>query len=192
MDKFYKKLDFSEIMVFSPKIHSDKRGIFFENLNFNKLSTCCGFKFKTIQENISISHKNVIRGLHFQKGENVQKKIISVMSGSIIDVIVDIRPNSTNFGKWINYLIDDKKNESIFIPAGFAHGFLTLSDCTKISYKVDKPYDRISECSIKWNDKSIGINWPVKFPILSEKDKESLGFEENLNLKNFDSFSKFI
>ena len=185
MNERVKHLNFSEIIVLNPKKYKDNRGCFFENFNSSIFEEETGISFNIIQENISFSKKNVLRGLHFQKGKFTQKKLISVIKGKILDVIVDIRPKSTNFGKWISYILDDLKNESLYIPEGFAHGFLSLDQDTKISYKVDKPYNKESECSILWNDKFIGVNWLCKKPILSNKDKEALSFSENHRLKNF-------
>ena len=185
MEKQFKVLNFPEILVFTPKKFLDIRGVFFENFNSNVFTKQTQIIFEIVQENVSFSHKNVLRGLHFQKGNNAQSKLISVIKGSILDVIVDIRSNSKNFGKWISYSLDDKNKESIYIPSGFAHGFLALEDLTKISYKVDKTYNQSSECSILWNDKSIAVDWPSSNPILSEKDGNALSFEKNYKMNNF-------
>ena len=185
MDKQFKILSFNEIIIFTPKKHIDKRGVFFENFNLYNFAQQTGITFSVMQENVSFSNKNVLRGLHFQKGNNAQSKLVNVTSGSILDVIVDIRINSKNFGKWISYVLDNKSNESIFIPSGFAHGFLALDNYTKISYKVDKVYNKDSECSIIWNDPKCMIDWSLNNPILSDKDKNALTFEENYKAGNF-------
>ena len=185
MKKKFNLLSFPEIIVFTPKKYFDNRGVFFESFNAYAFSKQAGIVFEVLQENSSVSHANVLRGLHFQKGKHAQSKLIQVLKGKIRDIIVDIRPNSKNFGKWISYIIDDKLNESIYIPAGFAHGFWVLENHTKLSYKVDKLYDKNSECSIIWNDKKIMIEWEKKMPILSEKDKNALSFEENHKKNNF-------
>ena len=185
MDEQYKQLVFPEIIVFMPKTFSDIRGMFYENFNYISFTKNTGISFDVIQENISCSKKNVLRGLHFQKGKHAQSKLVNVIKGSILDVIVDIRENSKNFGKWLSYRLDDVSKESIYIPEGFAHGFLSMSKSTKISYKVNKPYNKSSECSIAWNDKDILINWPCKKPILSSKDKLALSFKKNYETNNF-------
>ena len=172
-------------MILKPLKYFDNRGFFFENFNIEDFKSKTGILFNVSQENISFSKNNVLRGLHFQKGEFKQSKLISVIKGKIFDVIVDIRPNSDNFGKWLSYILDDENDESIFIPSGFAHGFLSLANNTKISYKVDKPYNKEAECSIIWNDVDICIDWKCPNPILSEKDKGSLTLDENLKLNNF-------
>ncbi len=185
MNKLFKKLNLSNVLVFSPKKIYDNRGSFFENFNNNLLLSENNFNFKIVQENISISKKHVLRGLHFQKHPFSQGKIISVMKGKILDVFVDIRPASRNFSKWESYILDDELNESLFIPEGFAHGFLGLSDINIVSYKVNNNYNPKFECSILWNDKTLNINWPINDPILSSKDRNSISFQENLNQNNF-------
>ncbi len=184
MDKQYKKLVFPEVIVFKPKKFSDLRGEFFENFNYKKFKKNTGISFDVMQENISLSKKNVIRGLHFQKGKHAQSKLINVIKGSILDIVVDIRKSSKNFGKWLSYKLDDVNNESIYIPEGFAHGFLSMSKSTKISYKVNKPYNKFSECSIIWNDKDLSINWNCTKPLLSSKDKLALTFKKNYEINN--------
>ena len=179
------RLNFPDVIVLSPLKQYDKRGCFYESYNFNTFKKETGVSFHVVQENISFSKKNVLRGLHFQKGEHAQAKLISVIRGKILDIVVDIRPKSLNFGKWISYILDDLKNESIFVPAGYAHGFLSLENDTKISYKVDRHYNKGSECSVIWNDIDVHINWPCKKPILSDKDRNSLTFNENYKLNNF-------
>lgn len=186
MNSQFKKLAFPEIIVYQPLKFFDSRGVFFENFNEDKFKKQNGFTFNVIQENISFSRKNVLRGLHFQRGSYAQGKIINVYFGKILDIIVDIRPQSKNFGKWISYILDEENHESIYIPAGFAHGFLALNNYNKISYKVDRMYDKKSECSIIWNDEKLNINWNVDNPILSEKDKNALSFEDNDMKSNFE------
>ena len=185
MDSQFKSLKLPEVIVFTPNKIFDNRGFFYENFNSNFFAKNNNFIFEVLQENISFSKKNVLRGLHFQKGKHAQSKLIQVLKGKILDVIVDIRPHSKNFGKWVSYILDDKENQSIFIPNFFAHGFLVLSDNAQISYKVDKLYNFNSECSILWNDKNIMIDWPIKNPILSEKDSNAISLHDNLNNKNF-------
>lgn len=172
MENKFKKLEIEDIFVFKPNKFKDQRGYFFENFNFLEFKKIIGFDFNIIQENISCSQENVIRGLHFQSGKNAQSKLVTVLNGRILDVMVDVRIGSKSFGKWTSYYLDDKTNENIFIPAGFAHGFLALQNETVISYKVDKPYNKDSECCLLWNDKDININWPVTDPLLSSKDRE--------------------
>ena len=185
MNYQFKTLELPEVIVFMPEKFFDERGFFYESFNSFKFTKETGKIFNILQENISLSKKNVLRGLHFQKGEHQQSKLIHVEKGRILDVIVDIRPGSKNFRKWISYELDDNINESIFIPRGFAHGFLTLEDFTKISYKVDNLYNKNSECSISWNDPELMIDWQSINPILSKKDMIAISFEENFQKNNF-------
>ena len=176
MENRFVRLSIKDVLVFKPRIFEDERGYFFENFNYCDFYKFSGKKFKIIQENISLSKKNVVRGLHFQKGQYAQSKLISVLNGKIIDVVVDIRPRSKTFGQWISYMLTAKNNESLFVPAGFAHGFLSLADYTRISYKVDKPYKRDYECCLLWNDKSVNISWPIANPLISDKDLKGKKF----------------
>ena len=123
--------------------------------------------------------------MHFQKSPYSQSKIVSVIQGRIFDVIIDLRPKSPYFSKWESYILDDKLNETIYVPQGFAHGFLTLEDDCIVSYKVDNIYSPENECSIIWNDYKLKIDWPISNPILSKKDSSAFTFEENLNSNNF-------
>tara|TARA_B110000503_G_C7129287_1_gene406119 strand:- start:99 stop:665 length:567 start_codon:yes stop_codon:yes gene_type:complete len=185
MNKKLKSLDIEDIIVHTPIIYYDSRGSFYENFNFPDFSRLSGYKFNIVQENVSYSKKNTLRGLHFQKYPFSQSKIVNVVKGSILDVIVDIRPSSSTFSKWVSYILDDTSKESLFVPNGFAHGFLALEKETIVSYKVDRPYNLNSECSIIWNDKILGIDWTILKPFLSLKDQEALTFEENNNLNHF-------
>ena len=123
--------------------------------------------------------------MHFQKQPHAQSKLVTVLKGSVLDVIIDIRTNSKTFGKSLSYKLDDIKKESIFVPKGFAHGFAALEDNTILSYKVDNLYNLSSECSINYNDKILDINWPSAKSIISKKDQEAITFEENIKLNNF-------
>ena len=178
-------LNLPDVFVFIPKKYEDQRGLFFENFNYFKFFEKKKLEFKIVQENISYSKRNVLRGLHFQKKPYSQSKIISVIKGKILDVIVDIRVDSPTFSKWVSYVLDDKANETIYIPSGFAHGFLALEDECVVSYKVDAKYNPENERSIIWNDKTLNINWTTINPLLSKKDRGALSFHQNFELDNF-------
>ena len=134
-------LNLPDVFVYTPQKYEDKRGLFFENFNYFNIFEKKNLEFKIIQENISHSKKNVLRGLHFQKKPYSQSKIISVIKGKILDVIVDIRVGSPTFSKWVSYVLDDKANQTIYIPSGLAHGFLALEEECIVSYKVDVEYN---------------------------------------------------
>ena len=154
----------------------DKRGYFFEILNNKNISK--EIKIKNFKQlNLSFSKKNVLRGLHYQL-KNSQGKLITVIKGEIFDVMIDLRNNSKTFGKVFSKVIRDKDNNQVWIPKGFAHGFLALSDETIVIYHVSEYFDSKNERTILWNDKTLNIKWPIKKPLLSKKDQngKSLDF----------------
>tara|TARA_B100000401_G_scaffold392600_1_gene299979 strand:- start:42 stop:587 length:546 start_codon:yes stop_codon:yes gene_type:complete len=164
---------FDEVKIIKPEIFHDTRGYFFESFNQAELQQIVNRQIHLIQENNSSSKKNVIRGLHYQVSPFQQAKLIRVIKGEIFDVVVDIRKNSINFGKWVGVTLSEFNKNQIWIPEGFAHGFLTLSDKAEIIYKTNNYYEPKSERTIKWNDPDIDIKWPLNNePILSERDQK--------------------
>ena len=169
-----------DIKIILPKTFEDNRGSFFENYNKKKFDEKINQKISFVQDNCSISNKNVLRGLHYQLPPFDQSKLISVQKGEIFDVAVDIRRSSSSFGKWVGYYLSEKNKKSIWIPKGFAHGFLVISPIAKVLYKTDNFYNKNSERSIIWNDSQLNINWPLKgLPIQSIKDKNANKFGES-------------
>ena len=163
-----------EVMIFEPTVFEDERGFFFEsfNKNFFQKSICSQIEF--VQDNHSKSSKGVLRGLHYQLNPFAQGKLVRVVSGAVFDVAVDIRASSKNFGKWVGILLSAKNKKQFWIPAGFAHGFLTLSDNTEFLYKTTNFYNKGSERSIKWNDPDLNIDWGIDVkPIISVKDQDA-------------------
>ena len=158
-------------LIIKSNIFKDKRGYlretFRNNLFYNKR-----FPFDVM----SFSKKNVLRGLHIQSNKS-QAKIITVTYGKIFDVVVDLRKKSKNFGKYFSIIISDKSDFSLYIPAGFAHGFMCLSKTCSVNYKCSNYRDAYSEKTLNWDDKTINIKWPHKKPILSDKDKNALNLE---------------
>ncbi|GGI56279.1 dTDP-4-dehydrorhamnose 3,5-epimerase [Winogradskyella haliclonae] len=158
--------------VLKPKIFEDQRGYFFESYNQKKFKELTGIDVNFIQDNQSKSSKGVLRGLHFQKGEFAQAKLVRVVKGSVQDVVVDLRPKSKTFGNYFSIELSEKNNTQLFIPKDFAHGFLVLEDDTIFSYKCNNYYNKQSETGIIYNDIDLNINWKeigVKYK-LSEKD----------------------
>ncbi len=153
----------------------DNRGIVFENFNQKDYSKI-GIKNKFVQDNISVSNKNVVRGLHYQKLKP-QGKLISVIKGKIFDVAIDIRKNSNTFGKHQSFILSDKNSRQLWIPKDFAHGFLSLTSETIVNYKCTDFYDPKDQNTIIWNDKDLKIRWPIKNPIISKKDKDGIYFK---------------
>jgi len=163
----------ADVFLIEPNIFKDSRGLFFESFNQLELSRQIAREIHFIQDNHSLSFRNVIRGLHYQK-DRPQAKLISVTKGEIFDVAVDIRPKSHSFGQWVGHILSAENKLQMFIPEGFAHGFLTLSENSQVHYKVNAPYVPEDERSIIWNDKILNIAWPLtEAPILSDKDKQA-------------------
>ena len=179
---------FNDVLLIKNNIFDDSRGFFVELFNL-KVFKDKKIPYKFVQDNLSFSlKKNTIRGLHYQKPPFEQSKLISLISGSIQDVFIDIRPGSRNFGKYKSIILD-QSGDSLYIPKGYLHGFCTLSDDTIIKYKVDNSYNKNSEIGICWDDEFLNINWNLSTdnPILSEKDSNLLSWEEfidNLELIN--------
>jgi dTDP-4-dehydrorhamnose 3,5-epimerase len=157
-----------DVKIIELDIFHDERGHFFESFNRSKfldLGLSCEFE----QDNQSFSKQGVLRGLHFQTGEFAQGKLVRVISGRVLDVAVDIRKDSATFGKWEFFDLSGLENKMVYIPEGFAHGFLALEDSI-FSYKCTKGYNKSSESGIIWNDPSLGITWPKMNYLISEKD----------------------
>jgi len=165
-----KTTNFETVLIMKPTIFKDKRGYFYESFNYDKLNEYVGH-FDIAQINVSKSTSNVLRGLHFQKPPYTQAKIVEVISGVILDVIVDIRTDSKTFGEHQSFVLDDVHKEQLFIPRGFAHGFVVLSNQAKFQYKVDNSYAPEYDTGIRFDDKELGIDWEIQNPIVSDKDK---------------------
>ncbi|KJJ83544.1 dTDP-4-dehydrorhamnose 3,5-epimerase [Candidatus Omnitrophus magneticus] len=167
----FERSEIPGVIVTVTKQIEDSRGFFqevYKNSDFKK----AGINGHFGQFNISVSRKNVLRGLHYQLNPNAQGKLINVIDGEIFDVAVDIRKDSPCYGKWTGLILSDKNKKMLYVPEGFLHGFCVLSDTAKIIYFCTSEYSKKFERGIIWNDPSIGINWPVKKPILSEKDEQ--------------------
>lgn len=161
-----------DVVIFEPRIFTDDRGYFFETYN-EKLFNDNGIAAKFVQDNQSKSSYGVIRGLHFQKGEHAQAKLVRVLQGSVLDVAVDLRAGSETYGKYVAVELSDVNNLQLFIPRGFAHGFSVLSRTAVFAYKCDNLYCKESEGGIDCSDPDLGIDWqiPAEDRVLSEKDK---------------------
>ena len=160
-----------DLLIISPTIIRDNRGYFLESYNKNTLASFLNDDF--VQDNESMSKKNVLRGLHFQKPPHSQGKITRVITGSVLDVAVDLRKGSPTYGKHFKHILSAENKIQLYIPEGFAHGFLVLEDDTIFSYKCTTYYHKDSEDSILWNDPSLNIIWDINDPIISEKDKNA-------------------
>lgn len=157
--------------IIEPRVFNDARGYFFEAWKKEEFEENVG-KVEFIQDNESKSSFGVLRGLHYQKGDASQAKLVRVIKGRVLDVAVDIRKSSPTFGQHVMVELSDENKRQFFIPRGFAHGFLVLSDEAIFTYKVDNPYAPTQEAGIRWNDEELGIQWPIdpKLVVTSEKD----------------------
>lgn len=161
------------VVIFTPKKHEDARGFFFESFNRQDFEKATGVIPEFVQDNHVLSKKGVLRGLHYQLPPFAQGKLVRVTSGAIFDVAVDLRRNSPAFGKWTGEILSAENGRQMWIPEGFAHGYLALTDNTECLYKVTAFYAPEAECTIAWNDPTIEIGWPEGIsPILSEKDQQ--------------------
>lgn len=162
-----------DILLFKKKVHTDERGSLTEIYVQDLINKKLGFNFKVLQENCVISQKNVIRGMHFQRPPHSQGKLISVLQGMIHDVIVDIRKESKNYLKTYQFQLSEANQRVLFIPKGFAHGYLTISKSSTVVYKIDSYYNKKFELGLNCFDKNLNINWPISKEelIINERDK---------------------
>lgn len=175
----YKETEIKGVWVIEPKVFSDQRGYFFEAWKQEEFEKHIG-KVTFVQDNESCSSYGVLRGLHYQKGEYSQAKLVRVIKGKVLDVAVDIRKDSPTFGKYVMVELSEDNKRQLFIPRGFAHGFVVMSETAIFTYKVDNIYAPQHEASIKWNDETIGIKWPIPSSdvLTSEKDTNGKSLKE--------------
>jgi len=177
----FKEGSLDGVIIIEPDLFPDARGVFFEvykNSIFKDRVTEAQF----VQDNFSFSKKNVLRGLHFQMGPMQQGKLVMAMHGKIWDVVVDIRRGSPGFGKWESYELSAENRKMLYIPPGFAHGFLALTDDVSLFYKCTQEYSPAHDAGIRWNDPELNIPWPAADPIVSEKDKNLPMLKEVMKL----------
>ncbi len=181
----YIKTDIEGVWVIEPKVFKDARGYFFEAWKQDEFDSHIGKHVSFIQDNESKSSYGVLRGLHYQKGEYSQAKLVRVIKGKVVDVAVDIRKSSPTFGKYVAVELSEDNKRQLFIPRGFAHGFVVLSEEAIFTYKVDNVYAPTHEASIRWDDPTIAIQWPIdtKDVLTSEKDLKAANL---LNAELFD------
>lgn len=165
-----------EVKIIEPKVFGDERGFFLETFQAKRYRDEAGINLEFVQDNYSRSSKGVLRGLHFQK-KNPQGKLVRVVRGEVYDVAVDIRRQSPTFGRWVGTVLSEQNKRQFWVPPGFAHGFLVLSDCADFEYKCTDYYDPSDEGCLLWNDESLAIDWPIDTPLLSNKDQAGMSFE---------------
>ena len=171
------KLKFPEVLLLEPEIFEDERGLFYESFNQNKFEEATGKKIFFVQDNFSKSKKNTLRGMHYQLPPMAQGKLVSVLQGEIFDVVVDLRSSSKTLGGFVCQELSALTKQQLWVPEGFAHGFLVISDFAEVMYKTTNFYNPNLERSIVWNDSDLSINWPNHSDILlSDKDKKASSF----------------
>lgn len=166
------------LIVIKPKVFKDDRGYFYESFNQKSFENAIGKKIDFVQDNQSLSQQNVVRGLHFQQQPFAQAKLVRVIQGAVLDVAVDIRKNSPTFGQHYKCELTADNHLQMFIPEGFAHGFLTLQPNTLFIYKCSNYYNKPSEGCLRWNDPDLNINWGIDEPLVSEKDNQGEFFKQ--------------
>ena len=178
------KVKNSDLLIFSPETFEDQRGYFFESFNQNRFENLSKQKFVFVQDNESKSKKGTLRGFHYQLGPFTQSKLVRVIDGEVLDVVVDVRKTSKNFGKHWSFKISSENKKQLFIPKGYAHAFLTLSDTAIFSYKVDNYFSPDHDRTIIWNDDIIQVDWGFNEQniIISDKDKNGIKFSDAVYL----------
>jgi len=166
----FQPLEIPEVILIEPEVHTDERGFFIQFYNESAFRTA-GIPQEFIQDNHSHSKKKVLRGLHFQIAPKVQGKLVKVVRGAIFDVAVDLRKFSSTYGKWVGAILSAKDKKMLWIPPGFAHGFVSLEDETDVLYKITADYAPDLERGIIWNDPDLAIDWPDRKPLLSRRDQ---------------------
>ncbi len=167
----FERLKIPEVILIKPKVFEDERGFFMETYKKEEFEKV-GITNEFVQDNHSKSQYGVLRGLHFQKNPFAQAKIVRCTVGEIYDVAVDLRKESPTFGKYVGVRLSEDNRAQLYIPRGFAHGFIVLSDAAEVLYKADNAYAPQAEAGLIWNDPDVGIEWPIKRPTLSQKDKK--------------------
>jgi dTDP-4-dehydrorhamnose 3,5-epimerase len=171
-------LNIPDVLVFQPKVFADERGFFLESFNQRHFEEAIGRPIQFVQDNHSKSEKNVLRGMHYQI-KQAQGKLIRVVSGAVFDVAVDLRQNSPTFGQWVSETLTAENYKQLWIPEGFAHGFVVLSDTAQLLYKTTDFWAPEYEQCIAWDDPKLGINWPIEAdPLLSSKDRQGVAFHQ--------------
>ncbi|NQX99490.1 MAG: dTDP-4-dehydrorhamnose 3,5-epimerase [Flavobacteriales bacterium] len=174
------KIEIEGLVVIEPNVFEDDRGHFYESYNKERFEKN-GIKDLFVQDNQSLSQKGVLRGLHFQNPPCAQAKLIRVIKGKVLDIAVDLRKESPTYGEHYSIELSASNKKMFYIPTGFAHGFLTLEDDTIFSYKCSNFYNKESEDALLWNDATLGIDWKIINPLLSDKDKEAPSFNQYIS-----------
>ena len=167
---------FRDLYLIKPTVFGDHRGYFFESFNEREFTEKTGLQISFVQDNESMSKAGVVRGLHFQKPPYTQDKLVRVLSGSVLDVVLDLRKNEPTYGQVFTHTLSGENKLQLFVPKGFAHGFATLEDNTVFAYKCSDFYNKAEEDAVLWNDEDLNIDWLVKEATISDKDRNGKKF----------------
>ncbi|MEZ6964123.1 dTDP-4-dehydrorhamnose 3,5-epimerase [Aeromonas sp. S9(2024)] len=178
------KTEIPDVLLFEPNVFGDERGFFFESFNHKKFEQAVGYPVTFVQDNHSKSSKGVLRGLHYQSSPHAQGKLVRCVAGEVFDVAVDIRFGAPTFGKWVGVHLSAENKKQLWIPEGFAHGFVTLSETAEFLYKTTGYYHPESEASIIWNDSTLNIKWPMSDIKLSKKDQIAMTLSSYVEAMN--------
>ncbi|WP_429075465.1 dTDP-4-dehydrorhamnose 3,5-epimerase [Aeromonas veronii] len=178
------KTEIPDVLLFEPNVFGDERGFFFESFNHKKFEQAVGYSVTFVQDNHSKSSKGVLRGLHYQLSPHAQGKLVRCVAGEVFDVVVDIRVGAPTFGKWVGVHLSAENKKQLWIPEGFAHGFVTLSETAEFLYKTTEYYHPESEASIIWNDSTLNIKWPISDIKLSKKDQIAMTLSSYVEAMN--------
>jgi dTDP-4-dehydrorhamnose 3,5-epimerase len=170
-------LKIHDVKLIEPDVFEDERGFFYESFNQQKFNEAIGENITFVQDNHSKSSKGTLRGLHYQEAPFAQGKLIRVVKGEVFDVAVDIRKESPTFGQWVSEVLSAENKKQLWIPEGFAHGFLTLSDQAEVLYKTTNFYNKSSDRSIRFDDAKLSVPWPKMDYVLSKKDQDACAFK---------------
>lgn len=173
----FEKLDIPEVVSVTPTRHRDGRGFFSEGYRSSAFAEA-GIDVRFVQDNVARSTRGVLRGLHFQAPPSAQGKLVGVVRGRIFDVAVDIRVGAPTYGRWIGRTLDDDAGEMLWIPPGFAHGYLVLSEVADVLYRVTSEYAPEADGGVRWDDPALGIEWPTDEPVLSDRDRALPSLDE--------------
>ncbi len=175
-------LEISDVLLIEPKLFEDDRGFFFESYNKLNFDNIAGTDINFVQDNHSRSKLGVLRGLHYQKKPFEQGKLVRVVEGSVFDVAVDLRKDSPSFGRWVGEILSAENKRQLWIPEGFAHGFLVLSEHVEFLYKTTNFYKPEYEIAIRWDDPDLAISWPESHKLISDKDQNAMSFDDFIRL----------
>lgn len=186
----FEELSLKGLLLITPRVFEDERGFFLERYSQRVFAEQGGLDLTFVQDNHSRSTRGILRGMHYQVAPFAQHKMVWVTRGEVLDVAVDVRPNSPTFGQWQGVILSEDNKQMLLLPQGFAHGFAVLSDVADFQYKVTAPYSREHDRGIRWDDPQVGIEWPLTDPVLSARDMNAPSLADVLASGHLDGFRR--